>query len=164
MFGFIRKFFQRTPPAQPNSGAPSAPVPTIGDVMAAYAEDAVFHASKLGFALDYSEASLEQLDAVLAKLTENGLLPTTSTEEKTAAWQRSKIYGGYLGEVVIRTMGGAWEMRDLPSGAAQAVLRSQGVQMFPPEKIFKRLTEDEYSGVSGYCRALRLIVERRPRT
>ena len=32
--------------------------------------------------------------------------------------------------------------------------------MFPLEKVYKRLTEDQFSGVSGYCRVLRLIIER----
>jgi hypothetical protein len=31
--------------------------------------------------------------------------------------------------------------------------------MFPPDKVYKRLTEDLFSSVSGYCRALRAIID-----
>jgi len=30
--------------------------------------------------------------------------------------------------------------------------------MFPPDKVYKRLTEDLFSNVSGYCRAVRAII------
>jgi hypothetical protein len=152
MFSFIKKRFQSAPAAE------QPPVPTIGNVMQAYAGDAVAHAREFGFALDYSEASLDQVDSVLSKLTASGVLLAKSPTEEESLWLLSKKYGGDLGQVVIREIGGGWEMQDLPSGGARVVLRSQGVQMFPLEKIFKRLTEDQYSGVSGYCRALRLII------
>ena len=157
MRSFIKKLFRSTPVVQEHVASPP---PTISDVMQAYAGDAVLHARVLGFALDYSEASLSNVDSVLSKLTGSGVLVPKSPAEEESFWQLSKKYGGYLGQVVIREIGGAWEMQDLPSGGARVVLRSQGVQMFPLEKIFKRLTEDQYSGVSGYCRALRVIIER----
>jgi hypothetical protein len=34
------------------------------------------------------------------------------------------------------------------------------VKGFPVDKVWKRLTESEYSGLGGYCRALRAILER----
>jgi hypothetical protein len=137
------------------------PETTISDVMAAYATDAVAHAHERGFTLDYSEASLANVDLVLGKVTASGLLLPKSAEEESAVWTLSKQYGGYVGEVVIRQIGGSWEMHDLPDGSARVILRSSGVQMFPLEKIHKRLIEDEHSGLSGYCRALRMIIQRK---
>jgi hypothetical protein len=32
--------------------------------------------------------------------------------------------------------------------------------MFPPDKVYKRLTEELFSNVSGYCRVLRAIINR----
>ncbi len=154
MLSFLKKLFQSAP------ASPPAVAPTIGDVMQAYAGDAVVHAREFGFALDYSEASLDRVDSVLSKLTGSGVRLPKSPAEEESLWLISKKYGGYVGQVVISEIGGAWEMQDMPSGGARVVLRSQGVQMFPLEKIFKRLTADEYSGVSGYCRALRVIIER----
>lgn len=132
---------------------------TIQDVMAAYARDAVVEASKNGFALDFSEKSLDAVDRILCKITEKGFLTPKSEKEESDVWTLSKRYGGYLGQVVINEVGGDWELIDLKAGAAQVILRSHGVQMFPLEKVYKRLVSDEYSGVSGYCRALRLIIQ-----
>jgi hypothetical protein len=137
------------------------PVPTINDVMEAYAKDAEADARKRGITLDYSEPSLAQVDRILEALTPGGVLSPKSPAEEDALWMLSKIYGGYVGQVVIKQMGGQWELQDLPGGASRVVLRCSGIQAFPPEKVYKRLTEDVYSGVGGYCRALRAIVENR---
>jgi hypothetical protein len=134
--------------------------PTIGQVMAAYAADAVKHAEKVGIRLDFSEQSLTDVDSILWQIAGNDVIKPQSQAEQDHLWTLSKMYGGYLGEVVIRTMGGAWEGQNLPDGSIRVVLRSHGVQMFPPEKIYKRLTEEIYSGVAGYCRALGIIIER----
>jgi len=135
--------------------------PTITDVMKAYARDAEADARKRGFVLDYSEASLETVDRILNGITAGDVLNAQTESENENLWILSKMYGGYLGEVVIREMTGQWELEDLPDGGARVVLRCCGIVAFPPPKIFKRLTQDRFSGVSGYCRALRAIVERR---
>ena len=135
--------------------------PSINDVMEAYAKDAETAARKRGFILDYSEASLEDVDRILNEITAGDILKPQTESEREDLWILSKVYGGYLGQVVIREMTGEWELQDLPDGRARVVLRSCGIQAFPPEKIFKRLTQDRFSGVSGYCRALRAILEKR---
>jgi hypothetical protein len=135
--------------------------PSISDVMEAYAKDAEADARKRGFILDYSETSLENVDRILNSITSGNVINPQTESEKDDLWILAKIYGGYLGQVVIREMTGQWELQDLPNGSARVVLRSCGIQAFPPEKIFKRLTQDRFSGVGGYCRALRAILERR---
>jgi len=135
--------------------------PTIRDVMEAYAEDAESDARKRGVSLDYSEASLAQVDGILETITANGVLTPKSSAEEDGLWMLAKIYGGYVGQVVIKQMGGEWQLQDLPDGGSRVVLLWSGVQAFPPEKIFKRLTKDRFSGVGGYCRALRAIIENR---
>ena len=138
------------------------PEVTITDVMRAYAGDAVQHAQRLGVTLDYSEASLALVDGILAQMTEAGLFtPASGSEEEEAIWMLSKMYGGYLGEVVVRQLGGTWEMQEQGSNGARVVLRSLEVQMFPADKIYKRLTKDQLSGVSGYCAAVRKIAQTR---
>ena len=127
--------------------------------MEAYAKDAETDARERGFELDYSEASLEQVDRILAAVASDGVLKPQSQTEEDRLWLLSKVYGGYLGQVVIRQMGGQWELQDLPDGNARVVLRSCGILAFPPEKIYKRLTQDPFSNVGGYCRALRTIAQ-----
>jgi hypothetical protein len=133
---------------------------TIADVMKAYAQDAEHLALKEGVSLDYTEKSLEGVDALLHRIAGDGVVPPKTPKEEEQLWTLAKVYGGYLGEVVIRNLGGAWEMSENPDGSARVILRCQGVQMFPLEKVYKRLAEDEFSGVSGYCRALRAIIAR----
>ena len=135
------------------------PIPSISEVMEAYAKDAVTHACNRGVTLDYSEASLESVDRILEMLTSGGVISPSSPAEENQLWVLSKMYGGYTGEVVIKQMGGQWELHNLANGGARVVLHSGGIQAFPPEKIYKRLTEDRFSGVGGYCRALRAIIE-----
>jgi len=132
---------------------------TISNVMKAYAQDAERLASEQGISLDYTEESLERVDLLLHKITGDTILTPRTPEEAAQLWALAKIYGGYLGEVVIRNMGGAWELQDNPDGSARVVLRCEGVTMFPAEKVYKRLTEDLFSNLSGYCRALRAIID-----
>lgn len=129
--------------------------------MEAYAKDAEADALKHGFVLDYSEASLSNVDRILNDMTAGDIIKPQTESDKEVLWTFSKIYGGYLGQAVRRELGGQWELHDLPNGRARVVLLSCGIQAFPSEKIFKRLTEDRFSGIGGYCRALRAILEKR---
>ena len=132
---------------------------TISNVMKAYAQDAERLASGQGISLDYTEESLEHVALLVRQVAGDNVLTARTPEEESQLWTLSKTYGGYLGEVVIRNMGGAWELQDNPDGSARVVLRCEGVTMFPAEKVYKRLTEDLFSNLSGYCRALRAIIE-----
>ncbi|CAN5485717.1 hypothetical protein BH11PLA2_BH11PLA2_34220 [soil metagenome] len=133
---------------------------TISNVMQAYAQDAERFALKRGVTLDYSEMSLEGVDALLKEIAGDDIVVPKTADDEDMLWTLSKVYGGYIGEVVIRNFGGTWEMSDNPDGTARVILRCQGIQMFPLEKVYKRLAEDQFSGVSGYCRALRTIIAR----
>jgi len=111
--------------------------------------------------LDYTEESLERVDILLHGIAGDAVLNPRTPEEESQLWALAKIYGGYLGEVVIRNIGGTWELQDSLDGSARVVLNCEGVKMFPPDKVYKRLTEDQFSNVSGYCRALRAIINLR---
>lgn len=137
---------------------------SINDVMAAYARGAENDARTRGIVLDYSEASLELVDGILNTIAQGAVMTPRSQTEADELWLLSKKYGGYVGEVVIRQMGGEWELQDLPDGGSRVVLRSCDIQGFPPEKIHKRLTQDRFSGVGGYCRALRAIIQNREKS
>ncbi len=135
--------------------------PNINDVMVAFARDAEADARTRGFVLDYSEASLKHVDKILGSIAGNGLMAPCSPGEVEEVWLWSKKYGGYVGEVVIRQMGGRWELQPLPEGGARIVLRCCGVQAFPHERIYQRLTADRFSAMVGYCRGLRAMIENR---
>jgi hypothetical protein len=134
---------------------------TLDDVMKAFAEDAVRLARGHGIVLDFSEPSLEQVDLILYDLARDGVITPQTPQEDEALWLTSQILGGYVGEVVIRTMGGAWETLDHDDGTAEVRLVHEGIVMVPLTTVYRRLTEDQFKPVARYCSTLRAILERR---
>ncbi|MBL8740776.1 MAG: hypothetical protein JNK04_06775 [Myxococcales bacterium] len=134
--------------------------PTLADVQEAYANDAVALARRSGVTLDFTEASLDAVDALLGALAGDDPQEPASDAAYDSAWLSAKIYGAYVGQVAIRVMGGAWEAEEIGSGI-RPVLVVDGLRGDPQEKVMKRLTQDAYSGVGGYLRAIRAILARR---
>jgi hypothetical protein len=139
------------------------PETTIDDVMKAYAVDAVSAAARRKVALDYSEQSLDAVDDLLSRESFVGRTPRTpeSPEDEATLWALSKAFGGYVGEVVLRVLGGRWMAESTPGGGTRPAVEVRGVKGFPVEKVWKRLTESEFASVGGYCRVLRAIMEKR---
>lgn len=133
-------------------------VPTVGEMMAAYAEDAVEHASeRFGITLDYSPESVREVESILGKLYDS--IPRTflgrlfkgrpPTDEDI--WSVCKMYGGYVGEVVRRHHGGEWIMdTEISPGEEVIALEKEGSRMFPPDKVGKRLTNGPEDDVWVY--------------
>src|SRR5487761_1273241 len=110
---------------------------SITDMMQACAAEAVHTAhDQFGFHLDYSEASIQSLETILANLR--------VSEDKEATEQAVKTWGSYLGEVVRRSFGGTWDLVQ-PPGRAAAVpaLVIAGSQLYPLMKVYRRLTMGE---------------------
>ena len=80
--------------------------PTIADVMAAYAQDAVDHAKvSYGIDLDYTPDSVKQVEMVLGRLHDampRGFLARLfgRAPSESAVATMAKMYGGYIGEVI----------------------------------------------------------------
>jgi hypothetical protein len=132
---------------------------TIADVMRAYANDAVAYALRAGKGhLDFSERS-EDVDQLLAEKVKSGLLvpDALSESERNELWGFCKMMGGYVGEVIIRNIGGDWQTEGLEDGAAHVVLVVAGVRGSPPEAIWRALTEP-YRGIASYYRCLRVVL------
>jgi hypothetical protein len=136
--------------------------PTVADMMAAYAEDAVDHArANWGLDLDYSVDSVRSVEDALAKL--HGDIPRglvarlfrkgPSTEELT---QMAMMYGGYLGEVLRKKAGGEWAFDlDIMPGSQVVALRKGDTRVFPPAKVHKRLVNGPEDNVWHYVQILR---------
>jgi hypothetical protein len=134
--------------------------PTVGDMMAAYAEDAVDHAKRNGVVLDYTMASVKDVETllgvlyaaaprgVLARLLKRG----PSTEDVATA---AKMYGGYVGEVIRRTRGGEWVLdTEISPGQTVISLRDGEWRTFPPAKVHKRLVNGPEDNVWHYFQVL----------
>lgn len=131
--------------------------PTINDMMAAYAEDAVdFARTKFGIPLDYANASIEQVEFIAEKLVRarptgfiGKLLRKAPSEEEIQTV--CKMLGGYIGEVYRRTKGGNWGINQ----EFQAFGVNQGENwIFPPAKVHKRLTNGAEDNLWSYFNML----------
>jgi len=135
----------------------------IERIMKAYASDAVAIAARRDIPFDYSEKSLDSVDELLGHESFIGLTPRVpeSPEDEETLWMLSKVLGAYVGEVALKVFNGEWVEALTDDGGIRAMIEVHGVKAFPVEKVWKRLTESEFDSLGGYCRALRVIIERR---
>jgi len=134
--------------------------PTIADVMQAYARGAVAYARRhLDVTLDFSERSLEDVDRVLAEYSRGELIlpDNLSDTEREDLWVFCKMIGGYVGEVIIRNIGGQWHTKDLGGGAEEIRLKTSRAEGSPPDAVWRALTEP-YKPIVSYYRALRMVL------
>jgi len=107
---------------------------SVTDMALAYAEQAVTLAREYQANLDYSERSLTDVEAILAKLSQ--------TSPQGDLTETCKIWGSYLGEVVRRRFGGEWSIDTYPGKEfATLTLNLGGSKLFPSMKIHRRLTQ-----------------------
>lgn len=134
--------------------------PTVDDMMAAYALDAVDHAqSAFGVDLDFTPASVEDVEKILAALHSaipRGIVrffkrrPSNDTLD-----QLSKMYGGYVGEVFRRQRGGTWSYdTEISPGHLVIALINGESRIFPPSKVRKRLDNGPEDNVWSFLRVL----------
>jgi hypothetical protein len=135
--------------------------PTVADMMAAYAEDAVDHAqSAVGIALDYSPESIRNVEAVLEKLhaaLPKGFLGRLFGKGPSAddLDRVSKMYGGYVGEVIRRAGGGEWVFdTEIMPGQKVICLTKGDTKIWPPAKVYKRLTNGPEDSVWHYSQVI----------
>jgi hypothetical protein len=126
--------------------APSEQHETIADMMRSYAEQAVKLAPKLGARLDYSEASLEVLEKIVAELASERPMPSGPHGAKDDPAQpqldaMARVWGAYFGEVLCRVWHGEWGVETYPGTVAPVVsVDVGGRKVFPVMKVYRRLS------------------------
>lgn len=131
--------------------------PTVTDMMRAYAEDAIDFANQLNIELDFSEESLNKLDLILQQFHDGipkglkKLFKKGPSEEQIA--QMSKMWGGYLGETIIRMFGGEWIMSKTFENAI--AIQVQGTEIYPPAKTYKRIVNGQEDNIVNYYKVLK---------
>lgn len=125
---------------------------SIAEMMRACAGDAVGEAhQQFGFTLDFSDASIESLETILAAIAVH-----LDTRDKDAVEQAVKLWGSYLGETARRVYGGAWELLQYPGRAAAVpTLVIGGSQLYPLMKVYRRLTMGEAENVWKFYERIR---------
>ena len=128
-------------------------------MMQAFAEQAVRLGREFKINLDYSEGSLEQVERLLARFHDE----LTSANPGSKLEEMSKIWGGYLGEVVRRRFGGEWSIEKYPAGDFLIVsLNVNGARLFPSMKVHKRLTEGSSENIWSFYQSVRAKLEAHP--
>ncbi len=142
--------------------------PTVNDMMEAYALDAVDHAKQaMGVTLDFSVESVRHVESILSTMYEarpKGLVAKLlrRSPSQQAVETFVKMYGGYVGEVLRRTAGGEWFFdTEIMPGSRVIGLRHGESKVWPPAKVFKRLTNGPEDNVWHY---FQVITERDWRT
>ena len=129
--------------------------PTINDMMAAYAQDAVDHAKEnFQLDLDFSTESVREVEETLASMFSaipKGLLARIfgRAPSDEVIWSFAKMYGGYIGEVLRRAGGGEWFI-DEDVAPGMLGLRKADHRIWPPAKVGKRLTNGPEDNVWHY--------------
>jgi hypothetical protein len=129
--------------------------PTITDVMRAHAADAAEYArQRFRMELDQSLGSLERVDRILAAMYFDlprsfmrKLLSRGPSHEQVWAW--SKMWGGYVGEVLRLKWGGHWKSSLRPGGGAQVSLEIAGHRYYPIDEIHQRLLHGRGRGMGA---------------
>jgi hypothetical protein len=132
--------------------AVSSPDPPDPAAMRRIAGDCVKLVSEqFGRQLEWSMASLAQLDDVCAALLADGPL----TGQRLDLWW--KLVGAYTGEVVVRAYGGQWITDERQSGAP--AIRALGITGFPFGTAQRVLSGEPGKSLASFARALPVIAE-----
>jgi hypothetical protein len=135
--------------------------PTIAEMMAAYAQDAVDHGkSSSDVTLDFSVESIRRVEEILEKLhaaSPRGFFGRLFGRGPSAQDVSlvCKMYGGYVGEVIRKAGGGEWVFdTEIVPGENTISLRKGDQRIFPPAKIYKRLTNGSEDNIWVYSQVL----------
>jgi len=126
--------------------------------MANYAKAAVeYSRNTLNVDLDYSVGSVERVEQILSDIYRKfpkGRLTRRLLQifGRKGLQATCNMFGGYIGEVMRRQLGGTWT-RD-PRVANTFCLCKNGNRIFPPSKVYKRLTDGENNNVWLYAQVV----------
>jgi hypothetical protein len=129
----------------------------VRQMMEAYAADAVnLTRANFGIELDYSPGSVKAVEDLLDRIypsVRRGWLRKLFRVglSETEVDRICKMFGGYIGEVVRRKRGGEWQIIQNPLGDENVIALVRGDDtIFPPSKVFKRLTNGKEDDVWFY--------------
>lgn len=128
------------------------PDPQVAEVAAAYALDAVDLASRnFGVALDWSEASVRQVEYMLGRLHDE-MASAQPTEKEV--WLFAKVFGSYVGEVLRRHHGGEWGTISMGGQSFPGLRQTSGALCWPWGKAHDRLVNGPEDNVWHYYSVL----------
>lgn len=120
----------------------------------AYAAQAVAAArDQFGIKLDGTDASMAQLDTVLAHAhaSYRGKAPRPSEEQVMAV---ARMYGSYLGEVYRQKHGGSWGMATRDGQALPGMRSKSGTNFWPWTQAAQRIAKGAEQNIVDYYNKL----------
>ena len=131
-----------------------SPDSRIQKVAEAYSLDAVdFSAKKFGIKLDWSDASIADVEKALAQMSSWYVSTNPKpTDEQVMAF--AKAYGSYVGEVYRRNHGGEWGMVTLGVSRFPGLRTTSGSSFWPWGRVFNRITKGAEDNIADYYAAL----------
>src|SRR5262245_41270518 len=132
--------------------APFQPDPQVAEIAEAYALDAVDLAARnFGVTLDWSEASVRQVEQMLGRLHDEMV---SAQPPEDAVWTFAKAFGSYVGEVLRRHHGGEWGMVSMGGQSFPGLQQVGGALCWPWGKAHKRLVNGPEDNVWHYYSVL----------
>jgi len=128
--------------------------PKIQKMAEAYALDTVNLAkTRFGIELDWSDASIADVEKTLAQVHASYLATTPRpTEEQVMSY--AKGFGSYVGEVYRRNHGGDWGMVSLNGQKFPGLRTKAGTNFWPWARVANRITDGNENNVVDYYRTL----------
>jgi hypothetical protein len=128
--------------------------PNVQKIAEAYALDAVDLAnSQFGINLDWSDASIENVEKVLVKMRAS-YVATTPRPTPEQVMSFAKGFGSYVGEVYRRNHGAEWGMVSLGGQKFPGLRTRTGVNFWPWGRVSNRITDGDENNVLDYYRVL----------
>lgn len=123
----------------------------IRQIAEAYSRDAVDWARNNHVKLDFSEKSIEAVEAMLRTLHDQ--LATAKPSEETI-WTFAKAFGSYVGEVYRKHHGGEWGIVCLGDQEFPGICAKDARTWWPWGRVFNRLVEGSENNVLHYYMTL----------
>jgi hypothetical protein len=145
--------------ASEKSSLSFTPDRTIQKIAEGYSLDAIkFAKKKYGITLDWSDASIANVEVALA-LMHGAYMKTQPqpTEEHLLFFARG--FGSYLGEVYRRNHGAAWGMVHLNGQQSPGIRNKSGKNFRPWERALDRIMKGAANNMADYYK---LLLEKSP--
>lgn len=128
--------------------------PNIQKIAEAYSLDAVDMAKgQLGINLDWSDASIENVEKALAKMHASYVVTWPKpTPEQVMSF--AKGFGSYVGEVYRRNHGGEWGIVSLNGEKFPGLRTKAGTNFWPWGRVANRITDGDENNVFDYYQVL----------
>jgi hypothetical protein len=105
--------------------------------------------------LDYSIESIKQIEEMCIIVLNEKPKSFLSKLTRSSAYKKdltntSLLFGGYIGEVMIRNYGGNWSGEKTSQNGEGIILNINDTKIFPVEKVYRKLNNQDIDNLYQY--------------